>query len=103
MIKFYSHKYIFSLIILMIIGSTVNAQTAKLLGVINHIDNRPAINVTVVVAGRVSFTDISGQYRIDNLPFGFHTIQIKIGGQLVKQENIEVNSPTLTKNIQIPF
>lgn len=71
--------------------SIAYADTATVMGKITAEDNKPLVKVIVSIGDKFKITDIKGRYRIKNIPYGSHTMQIKRKGEVLKEVEIEVN------------
>jgi len=76
-------------------------QSARIQGVVTMGAKTAAIGYVVQIGDNWSYTDIKGHYRLDNVPFGKHTLEIRKRGKLVKQEPIDVNTPVDTCNVTL--
>lgn len=77
----------FSLLVFMAaLDLAAQTQTATVTGQITHTDNQPAAGLVVSVGDKFGFTDVRGAYRIRDVPFGRHTMQIKAKDQRVLKE-----------------
>lgn len=68
------------------------------IGKITHKDGSPAVKVSVAIGDKFSYTDIRGNYRIKNVPFGRHNIQIKSKDKILKEEEIHIDKPRIKYN-----
>lgn len=90
-------------VIALLSASPVLAQTATVTGKISDPKGRPRANLTVSVAGRISFTDIRGVYRIRNVPWGSQVkMQIKKNGKVIKETTIDIRSASVTRDERVP-
>jgi len=95
------HRFLLVLATLSLVGS-LYAQTAVVSGTITHRNGKPAVNVTVSVAGLASLTDVRGKYRIPGVPFGRQTLRILQNRKVLKQLIVNVNATAVTHNETIP-
>ncbi len=70
-------------------------QTAQVTGEVFYSRNRPATNLTVSVGGRFAFTDVKGRFRIANVPFGEHKLQVSRKGSKLKEIRVVIRQPTV--------
>jgi len=92
-------KKIFSITTLLFVSLFVMAQTAIIEGTISDAqENLAFANIQIEGTALGAVTDLGGQYRIENVPFGDITIiASSIGYQTIEKEmTIEENSPTLS-------
>lgn len=82
--------------------SSIYAQQATVMGKVTRSDGTPLIKAVVAIGEKYSYTDVKGRYRIKAVPFGVHTIQIKQGDQVLKEEKIKINQDQVTLDVTVP-
>lgn len=85
---------------LLIFGSAgiSRSQTATVTGSVFYKNMRPAANCTVSIADKFAFTDVRGRFRISNVPFGEHTLQITRNRKKLKEQKVLIRA----LNVEIP-
>ena len=83
-------------------AALVWAQTATVMGRVTDRTNRPVMKATVSIDAKFAFTDLKGRYRIKDVPFGRHTLQIKKGGRVLHEAPVEINEIREIMNVQVP-
>ena len=94
-------RFLLVLATLSLVGS-LYAQTALVSGTITHRNGKPAVNVTVSVAGLASLTDVRGRYRVPGVPLGRQTLRVLQNGRVLRQLLVNVNAAAVTHNETIP-
>lgn len=92
----------FSLVLCLLLASQLCAQqTASVQGRVVLRGGGNAAAFVVEVHQKWSYTDIDGRYRINDVPFGKYTMQIKKEGKVFKEEQIDVNAPVVTHDVSL--
>lgn len=90
-------------LIALVSAAPVFAQTATVTGKISDGRGRPLANLTVSVAGKISFTDIRGVYRIRNVPWGSQVkMQIKKSGKIIRNTTVDIRAALITRDERLP-
>jgi len=71
------------------------SPTATVSGTIRLGTGKPAVGLVVAVGTRFNYTDISGYYRIDGVPYGEYDLQIRQGDKTLKKVHIVVKTAQL--------
>lgn len=84
--------------------ASVEAGTATVTGTITHAagQKKPAINVAVIIASKVSYTDVKGRYRIKDVPFGRQLLTLKKNGKVLKEVSLNVGKSQVVHDDTIP-
>ncbi len=88
----------------LVLASSLSAQTgatATLSGTVTDNDRQPIPGANVYVAGsqRGTATDISGRYRLENVPLGAHRLVASIIGFETKVENLNLRDGGENKTV----
>ena len=76
-------------------------QKARIQGAVSLQGNSPAKGYVVQVGRYWSYTDLKGHYRIDDVPFGKYSLEVKKKGTVVKRAEIDVREPVVTYNVTL--
>jgi hypothetical protein len=87
---------------LILLGAVLHAQTANVMGTITRRDNKPAKNVSVLIAGKSGITDVGGRYRIDGVPLGRQKMQVTQGRKVLLSVEVDVNNSGSMINQKLP-
>lgn len=88
--------------LLISLAAVLYAQTTNVMGTITLKNNKPAVRVLVVIAGKSSITDIGGRYRIDQVPAGRQKMEIRQGNKVLLTAEVEVAKSGGTINKTLP-
>ena len=98
-------KYLFQIIIPLLASATLSAQTGTAFGIITDAATGEALPGATVVAmsnGRGTITELTGEYRLPNLPAGKQQLQISYIGY--QTDTLEVDVPaggTVNANVKL--
>jgi hypothetical protein len=70
-------------------------NTATVSGTIRLANGKPAVGLAVAVGTHFNYTDISGYYRINGVPFGEYDMLIRQGEKTLKKVHIVVKTAQL--------
>jgi hypothetical protein len=94
-------KKLLPLIIIILSSLLTYAQTGTIRGVVKDENDKAVSNTSIKVEGTTiqTFTDSSGAYELKNVPYGKSTLIIGEEKNLNITEEVEVNSPESTVNL----
>lgn len=76
-------------------------QTAQIHGTVTLKGNTPARGYVVQVGQYWSYTDAKGRYRIDNVPYGEYTLEVKRRRSVVWHAKVQVRGKVITRNVTL--
>ena len=94
-------KYIYSLLIAVLLFS-VNAHSQTLSGIVKDSDGNTLPSASVFADGKTgAFCDFNGNYKIEGLSLGTHTIEFSFIGYIKKSVEIEIRQGINTLNVRL--
>lgn len=97
-------KWLFFLLLLLVIPSLIKAQGTLRGAVTDSISNDKLIGATIAVIGTSlgGMTDVEGEYKITNIPAGKHQLKITYVGYRTKYYSVEIaDNQSKRLNLQI--
>ena len=68
-------------------------SVATVFGRIRFRNGQPAVGFTVAAGSRFNYTDLDGNYRILNVPYGQYTMEIRQGSRSIRKVALKVAAP----------
>ena len=68
-------------------------NVATVFGRIRFRNGKPAVGFTVAAGSRFNYTDLDGNYRILNVPYGQYTMEIRQGSKSIRKVALKVAAP----------
>jgi len=73
-------------------AALLGQRTGLVFGNIRFRNGRPATGLTISLGRAFNYTDVDGNYRIPNVPFGQYTLEVRQGAKILKRAPVAVGA-----------